>query len=142
MAHMKAENLRHCFGEGIVMDDKANNTNDHLANERTYLAWVRTSVGIMALGFVVVKFSLFVKQLSIILGKDKELHEKGYSAIIGILLVLVGAVTIIMGFWRYKKTQRQISSGKYAESSVTMFVMTSILFLMSVLMIVYLVYSV
>ena len=33
---------------------------DHLANERTFLAWIRTSIGIMAFGFVVVKFSLFL----------------------------------------------------------------------------------
>lgn len=123
-------------------EKKANNTNDHLANERTFLAWVRTSVGIMALGFVVVKFSLFVKQLSVILSKDEDLHEKGYSAIIGILLVFVGTVTIVIGFWRFKKTQRQISTDSYAASSVTMFLMTAILFLMSVLMIVYLVYSI
>ncbi len=40
---------------------------DHLANERTYLAWVRTSIGIMAFGFVVVKFNLFIKQIAIVL---------------------------------------------------------------------------
>ena len=44
-------------------------TTDHLANERTFLAWMRTSIGIMAFGFVVVKFSLFIKQISLILGK-------------------------------------------------------------------------
>ncbi len=48
---------------------KQGNTSDHLANERTFLAWIRTSIGIMAFGFVVVKFSLFVKQLSILVGK-------------------------------------------------------------------------
>lgn len=36
------------------------NTRDHLANERTLLAWVRTSIGIMAFGFVVFEFSLFI----------------------------------------------------------------------------------
>ena len=30
------------------------NVSDHLANERTFLAWIRTSIGIMAFGFVVV----------------------------------------------------------------------------------------
>ncbi|WP_345229811.1 DUF202 domain-containing protein [Olivibacter ginsenosidimutans] len=38
--------------------------NDHLANERTFLAWIRTSLTFMGLGFVVVKFSLFIKQLT------------------------------------------------------------------------------
>ena len=35
---------------------------DHLANERTFLAWIRTSIGIMGFGFVVVKFSRFICQ--------------------------------------------------------------------------------
>ncbi|WP_167516127.1 MULTISPECIES: YidH family protein [Mucilaginibacter] len=35
------------------------NASDHLANERTFLAWIRTSIALMGFGFVVVKFSLF-----------------------------------------------------------------------------------
>ena len=35
------------------------NCREHLANERTFLAWVRTSIAIIAFGFVIEKFSLF-----------------------------------------------------------------------------------
>jgi len=35
-----------------------------MANERTFLAWIRTSIGIMAFGFVVEKFAFFVRQMS------------------------------------------------------------------------------
>lgn len=42
----------------------------HMANERTFLAWIRTSIGIMAFGFVVEKFALFIKQVSFFLGKS------------------------------------------------------------------------
>ena len=35
----------------------------HIANERTFLAWIRTSIGVMAFGFVVEKFALFIKQM-------------------------------------------------------------------------------
>ena len=42
-------------------EKQATNIREHLANERTFLAWMRTSIGIMAFGFVVVKFALFVK---------------------------------------------------------------------------------
>jgi putative membrane protein len=48
---------------------------DHLANERTFLAWIRTGIGIMAFGFVVVKFTLFVKQLSLVLQKPLPHHR-------------------------------------------------------------------
>jgi putative membrane protein len=43
---------------------------DHLANERTFLACVRTSLGRMGFGFVVVKFSIFVKQISIVVDRQ------------------------------------------------------------------------
>ncbi len=54
------------------------NAREHLANERTLLAWIRTSIGIMAFGFVVVKFSLFVKQISLLLGKNSTIPQHGY----------------------------------------------------------------
>jgi putative membrane protein len=37
---------------------------DHAANERTFLAWVRTSIAVIALGFVIEKFNLFVLALA------------------------------------------------------------------------------
>lgn len=37
---------------------KSLHARDHMANERTFLAWIRTSIGIMAFGFVVEKFAL------------------------------------------------------------------------------------
>ncbi|KAA0129612.1 DUF202 domain-containing protein [Chryseobacterium sp. SN22] len=45
------------------MTNEKNNTSDHLANERTFLAWLRTSVALMGFGFILVKFSLFLNRL-------------------------------------------------------------------------------
>lgn len=73
-----------------MQPEKPKNLNDHLANERTFLAWLRTGIGVMAFGFVVVKFSLFLKQFSLIFGNPNIIHSKGYSAEIGILLVVFG----------------------------------------------------
>jgi putative membrane protein len=33
---------------------------EHAANERTYLAWVRTGIAVVAFGFVIKKFNLFL----------------------------------------------------------------------------------
>ena len=114
---------------------------DHLANERTLLAWTRTSIGIMAFGFVVVKFSLFVKQLSLALGKEYIIPSRGYSAIAGILLVAVGASTTVFSYIRYKQTEKQLTEGVYNHSSLLITLLTAFIFLVSVLLIVYLVES-
>lgn len=121
---------------------KPTNTNEHLANERTFLAWIRTSIGIMAFGFVVVKFSLFVKQLTLILGKPQIIHQKGYSAIMGIMLVAVGAVSSIMAYLRYKKVAKQIDTNEFKNSTVLITILISFIFLMSILLITYLVESI
>jgi len=124
------------------MEEKRNNTSDHLANERTFLAWIRTSIGIMAFGFVVVKFSLFVKQISMILGKENIIHSKGYSGILGIVLVAVGTVTAVLSYIRYINSEKQINEGYYKHSSLLITVLTAFIFLVSVLLIVYLVNSI
>lgn len=114
---------------------------DHLANERTYLAWVRTSVGIMAFGFVVVKFSLFVKQISLLLGKETIIPQRGYSAIMGIVLVFVGAITAILSYIRYKHTEKQLKEGRYEHSSLLITILTGFIFLVSAFLVVYLIQS-
>ena len=120
---------------------KQGNPSDHLANERTFLAWVRTSVGIMAFGFVVVKFSLFVKQISLILGKGNIVQNRGYSAIVGIILVAVGTVTSVLSYIRYRQTSKQLEEGSYSHSSLLITVLTAFIFLVSALLIAYLIES-
>lgn len=120
---------------------KHGSASDHLANERTFLAWIRTSIGIMAFGFVVVKFSLFVKQISMILGKGNAIQNRGYSAIVGIILVAVGTVTSVLSYMRYRQTAKQLKEGEYTHSSLLITVLTAFIFLVSALLIAYLVES-
>ena len=122
-------------------EHKRGNPSDHLANERTLLAWTRTSIGIMAFGFVVVKFSLFVKQISLVLGKEYAVHSRGISALVGIMLVAVGAATIIFSYVRYKRTEKQLNDGTYNHSSLLITLLTGFIFLVSLLLIVYLIES-
>lgn len=125
----------------MAEQEKKGNPSDHLANERTLLAWTRTSIGIMAFGFVVVKFSLFVKQISLVLGKEYAIHSRGISALVGILLVAVGAVTTVFSYIRYKRTEKQLKEGTYNHSSLLITLLTAFIFLVSVLLIVYLIES-
>lgn len=128
------------------MDQKENNSgpkpNDFLANERTYLAWIRTGIGIMAFGFVVVKFSLFVKQIGLVLGTTINVQSRGYSASIGIVLVVIGVLSIVLSFSQYRKTDNQLKSGTYQPSTLLTTILTGIIVLISVVLIVYLMQSV
>ncbi|MEO8821899.1 MAG: DUF202 domain-containing protein [Ginsengibacter sp.] len=117
------------------------NITDHLANERTFLAWMRTSIGIMAFGFVVVKFSLFVKRISLLLGKSYVAPTHGYSAIVGIVLVLIGTITIIFYYVRYRQSEKQISEGTYVHSTLLITIISIFILIVSLLLVVYLITS-
>jgi len=122
--------------------DNDKKVSDHLANERTFLAWIRTGIGVMAFGFVVVKFSLFVKQLSLLLNKQYVVQEKGYSPAIGIALVAAGAVTTLLAYRRYKKSEKQINDNTYQNSSLLLTMLTCFIILASILLIAYLIQSI
>lgn len=123
------------------VDLKQDSAGNHLANERTFLAWIRTSIGIMAFGFVVVKFSLFVKQISLILGKADIIQSKGYSSVAGIVIVVVGGFTAVFSYIRYKHTERQLREGRFRNSSLFITLLTAFIFVVSVFLVVYLVRS-
>jgi putative membrane protein len=120
---------------------KQGNASDHLANERTFLAWIRTSIGIMAFGFVVVKFSLFVKQVSMLVGKTGVVQHRGYSVIVGIILVAAGTLTCVLSYFRYKQTEKVLKQGSYKNNSFLIAFTTAIIFLISILLIGYLIES-
>lgn len=115
---------------------------DHLANERTFLAWIRTSIGIMAFGFVVVKFTLFVKQLSLVFQKPLAVPSHGYSTVIGIFLVGFGVLLSLMAFYRYKITTRQLKGYSYKPSVLLTTALTFMIILIGSLLVIYLIHSI
>ncbi len=114
-------------------------TNEHLANERTLLAWIRTAIGIMAFGFVVVKFSLFIKQMALITGTKAAIPQQGVSGPVGILLVIAGALSLIFGTWRYYQTERRLKNGYYEHRSGMLYTFALLILLLSIVIIIYLV---
>lgn len=113
-----------------------------MANERTFLAWIRTSIAIMAFGFVVEKFALFVKQISYFLRKETVLPSRGYSSIFGIFLVALGALMGILAFIRYKKVERQIDEDAYQPSLILDILLAISILAIGIFLIIYLIHSV
>jgi putative membrane protein len=120
---------------------RGHNRRVHMANERTFLAWIRTSVAVMAFGFVVEKFSLFVKQMAYYIGKEAAPPASGYSAIIGILLVGLGMLMGVLAFIRYKKVERQIDEDTYTPSPLLGVLLAISVIVIGMFLLLYLIHS-
>ncbi len=80
---------------------------DHLANERTFLAWVRTGVALIGFGFVIAKFALFIS----ILKGAKSLSSS--SVTYGEIMIILGGIVIIYGLYSYLENERDLSKNQY-----------------------------
>jgi uncharacterized membrane protein YidH (DUF202 family) len=125
---------------------RVRNRRVHMANERTFLAWIRTSIGIMAFGFVVEKFALFIKQMSLILGKTIIVTvtppSRGYSAIAGISLVGLGTLMGLLAFVRYKKVEREINEDTYLPSPILDILLAMSLLAVGLFLVMYLIHGI
>ena len=83
---------------------------DHAANERTFLAWVRTGIAVIAFGFVIEKFNLFVLTMASASSLDAghRLQLERVSGPLGrydgLALVLVGLALIVTAAVRFVRT--------------------------------------
>ena len=131
---------------GKIKPAKVSNRRDHLANERTFLAWIRTSIGIMAFGFVVEKFALFVKKLTYFLGKP-DISQAApssieYSSIFGIVLVASGALMGVLAFVRYKKVEREIDEEIYRPSVILDILVAMGILAIGIFLVIYMIHSI
>lgn len=79
---------------------------DHAANERTFLAWVRTAIAIMAFGFLVEKFDLFLRIASESLGARKPLPAGGQivGSLAGLLFILLGGAMMVLAIIAFARS--------------------------------------
>ena len=84
---------------------------EHQANERTYLAWLRTSISLIGFGFAIARFGLFLQQFD---QTQAAVSSPFFSSrLIGISLVGFGVFSIILAAWRYNQAFMQIERGRY-----------------------------
>jgi uncharacterized membrane protein YidH (DUF202 family) len=84
--------------------------NDVLANERTFLAYVRTALAFIAFGFVVARFSLFTREFAELVHGTAA--EPGLSTSFGTVMALFGVLLALLGAWRYSVTDRGLREGR------------------------------
>jgi len=117
---------------------------DLLANERTFLAWVRTALGVVALGFVIVKFSLFISQLALLNLEPNTIlagmqSKQLLADVIGILMICLGCAMLPLGYFRYRKTDRELSRGNLRNDKMLPLLTVIALVLVVVMLLVYMI---
>jgi len=106
------------------------NFTEHSANERTFLAWVRTGIAVIAFGFVIEKFNLFILALAANAEVGKAIRTDRLSGTIGryegLAFMLTGVILLGLGYWRFLRAERLIddpaprsTGGVQAEIAVT-----------------------
>jgi putative membrane protein len=95
---------------------------DHAANERTFLAWVRTGIAVIAFGFVIEKFNLFVLTMASTSSPEAGLRLRierlsgPLGRYEGLALILVGMALIVIAATRFVRTGRQLDDQEMHSS--------------------------
>ena len=96
---------------------------DHAANERTFLAWIRTGIAVIAFGFLIEKFNLFMLTLAAA-GMGNEVHRSQLASVSGrigrydgLVLILGGAGLVVLATLRFVRTTRMLDDTETHSAS-------------------------
>jgi putative membrane protein len=98
----------------------------HLANERTFLAWIRTSISIIVFSFVVAKFGITLRELLRVSGNAA--HESGRLFTIGLGFMVMGIFMALVSGYRYRTTMRRLDAGDFKPAGTIVTVLCSLPF--------------
>ena len=101
-----------------MANEKPDRTSDHLANERTFLAWVRTGVALVVFGFAIGRFAVAIRQFMELQGRTSG--TAGLSVWFGTLAITGGVALTVAGLFRYRRARTQIESGNFQPAGFVM----------------------
>jgi putative membrane protein len=113
---------------------------DHLANERTFLAWIRTGLATITFGFVVERFGLVVLELD---PKTQSLIVLSFqaSSLIGVALTVLGVIILVFALINFLQNRRSIDAEQFHSSAGFAIVLTILASIIGGLLAVYLLLS-
>ena len=117
----------------------ANRARDHLANERTFLAWVRTGAAIIVFGFAIGRFSIAIRQLSALQGHG--IRTAGLSVWMGSGTIAAGLLLVVAGLFRYRKNRARLESGNFEPAGFGLDLLTILTVIIGLALAAYLIYT-
>jgi putative membrane protein len=125
-------------------EDTSERLQQYLANQRTFLSWVRTSIALIGLGFAIERFSIFLQQFRLTAdpsatGNAASATTYEYSALIGIGMIVVGTGLIIYALKNYLDSNKTIASGKYTPKNAIVYTTSAAIIGLGIIMIIFLV---
>ncbi|MGC1195967.1 MAG: DUF202 domain-containing protein [Geitlerinemataceae cyanobacterium] len=107
---------------------------EHQANERTFLAWLRTSIALIGFGFAIARFGIFVRQLETSLRPAiSPTHPHINSENLGVGLVIFGILVIGVALWSYNRAFWQIERGAYRPNRLIIWITSIVVIIMGIL---------
>lgn len=110
---------------------------EYLANERTFLAWMRTCISVIGLGFVVAKFGIWLRELALGLTPVTPLPSMGMSLPIGVGIMAVGGLFAVLAAGHYHRVCIAIEKGEVRANKGLILTATLFVSLLAILMIAY-----
>jgi len=120
------------------MPDTNNRARDHLANERTFLAWIRTGVATIVFGFAVGRFSIALQEFMQF--EKKPTTTPGLTAWLGMISIVAGVLLIVAGLYRYRQTRVQIDTDSFEPAGTIIDLVAVMLALFGIVLAGYLVW--
>ena len=87
---------------------------DYLAEERTFLAWIRTSLALMGFGFVVARFGLFLTEIQVTQGGSAAPPHR-FSLWFGTAFIAVGVAMNLWSIRRHLRLVGELNRGQFAD---------------------------
>jgi putative membrane protein len=102
---------------------------EYLANERTFLAWIRTSIALISLGFVITRLALWAHVA--LKGMPEDSKHLSTSSVIGLGMMAIGAVIAMLAAWRYRVVNCAIDEGHVKADHGLVYLVTVLVVLLA-----------
>lgn len=106
--------------EGLAEKPVEQDPRVYFAAERTFLAWIRTGLALMGIGFAVSRFGLFLRQVTAVEAHlPTNTHTTGVSLWSGVALVALGVIVTLSSVYQHLRLARELSSGTWKPGKVS-----------------------